>query len=659
MVTIETLLKTKYLFIVLALSFIQPIALGNNLLVFPKEKLLNKGLNLEELLNKKSEKYWRKNELSESRKYAIKALSISKKTKNEYEEIKALINLGVIHQFQGKYADSIFFFLKALKKASKKNTFHLLGKIYYNLGSVYFYQNDVKISTYYYKLALYNYRKIKDEIGISKCYINLGNICAKEKKFNLALMAFNQALKLDSITHNKISSAYLFGSIGLVYIEKNQLDKALKNLLQSEKILLELNDIKGLSNVYLNIAIIYDRMGDVNNTFVFLNKALNLSLKIRSLESIKSCYKILYYCAEKAGNYKDAYHYFKEYIVLEDSISNESLTKRQTEIEMQYKFDIQKSNENQRRFKANLIRQKKNQQQVYLIITLICIVLIVLFFLFQINKKRKIDILQKQLIEEQKRIVEQKNSEILDSINYAQRIQKAIFPSDILVKEYLTNSFIYYNPKDIVAGDFYWLEPISNGLIFAVADCTGHGVPGALVSVICNNALNRSVREFKLTNPGQILDKTRELILCEFEKSEEIVNDGMDISICNLDYDKNTLYWAGANSPLWIIKHNSEIITEYKPNKQPIGNYTSYEPFKTHSIHLNKGDKIYLFTDGYADQFGGPLGKKMKPIRMKELLLSLRSMNMKEQRKSIDRYFEYWKNEKEQIDDVCIIGIEV
>lgn len=256
-------------------------------------------------------------------------------------------------------------------------------------------------------------------------------------------------------------------------------------------------------------------------------------------------------------------------------------------------------------------------------------------------------------------ILEEKNREITDSITYAKRIQHAILPPDKLIKEKLPNSFVLYKPKDIVAGDFYWLEQKNDTILFAAADCTGHGVPGAMVSVICNNGLNRSVREYGLTDPGAILDKTREIVIEEFSKSEDEVKDGMDIALCSLKLEDGgwKLKYAGANNPLWIIR-NQEII-ETKANKQPIGQFDNPEPYKTHELELQKGDTIYIFSDGYVDQFGGEKGKKFKTVAFRELLLSIQAKNMEEQKKIINDTFEAWKGNLEQIDDVCIIGVRV
>jgi ligand-binding sensor domain-containing protein/serine phosphatase RsbU (regulator of sigma subunit) len=265
---------------------------------------------------------------------------------------------------------------------------------------------------------------------------------------------------------------------------------------------------------------------------------------------------------------------------------------------------------------------------------------------------------QKDEAEKQRTLVEKKQKEILDSITYAKRIQEAILPSEEVVKSYLPESFILYKPKDIVAGDFYWVEKMEelHSVIFAAADCTGHGVPGAMVSVICNNALNRVLKEFKLIEPDQILNKTRELVIEQFEKSNDEVKDGMDISICVLNTSTKLLRWAGANNPLWIVRDNK--LLETRPDKQPIGKYAENKPFTAHTIQLHKGDVIYIFTDGFADQFGGRKGKKFKIAALRELLLKMHSKPLDQQKQEIDTVFEQWKGDLEQVDDVCIIGVK-
>ena len=255
-----------------------------------------------------------------------------------------------------------------------------------------------------------------------------------------------------------------------------------------------------------------------------------------------------------------------------------------------------------------------------------------------------------------KETVEHQHQEILDSIEYAQRIQQAILPSESMTKAELPDSFILYIPKDLVAGDFYWMERKGPWLWFAVCDCTGHGVPGAMVSVVCHNALNRAVNEFGCIMPGEILDKVAELVLDNFSNDQD-VKDGMDASLCAWNQETQTLYWCGANNPLWVIGKDG--LLAWKPNKQAIGQVDNRVLYTTHTVSLNKGDFIYLFSDGFADQFGGEKGKKLTRLRFQEWLLEVVPLPPSQQRKKLMEQFETYRGNLPQVDDVCVLGVKL
>jgi len=254
-------------------------------------------------------------------------------------------------------------------------------------------------------------------------------------------------------------------------------------------------------------------------------------------------------------------------------------------------------------------------------------------------------------------LISEKNKEITDSIQYAKHIQTGILPSASIINACLPQSFILYKPKDIVAGDFYWLEKKNEYVIFAACDCTGHGVPGAMVSVVCSNALNRAVKEFGLLQPGEILSKVRELVLETFEKSENEIKDGMDISLCAWNKNTNELLWAGANNPLWYLQDKQ--LKSIAADKQPIGKSDNGKPFTTHKVQLHTGDCIYIFTDGYADQFGGGKGKKFKSKQLQDLILLNGNKTPEEQKNILEKSLNEWKGRLEQIDDILIIGVRV
>ena len=277
-----------------------------------------------------------------------------------------------------------------------------------------------------------------------------------------------------------------------------------------------------------------------------------------------------------------------------------------------------------------------------------------------------------QTINEKNEKLQEFNTEITNSITYAKRIQNAILPHETTIAKFLPESYIMYLPKDIVAGDFYWLEEYQGLTLFAAADCTGHGVPGALVSVVCHNALNRSVREYNLTKPGAILDKTREMVIDTFSNSDENIKDGMDASLCCYDPKTQILTFSGANNSLYLIRENRDDIVhelkdvvsdthylrEVKGDRQPVGKYEFGKPFQTHAIQIEKGDQIVIYSDGFADQFGGDNGKKLKYKRFKELLLSFQNDAMASQYQKLSDFFEEWCGDNEQIDDVIVMGVK-
>jgi len=261
-------------------------------------------------------------------------------------------------------------------------------------------------------------------------------------------------------------------------------------------------------------------------------------------------------------------------------------------------------------------------------------------------------------IKKQNEIITEKNKHITDSINYAKHIQEAILPSGEIVNNILPNSFVLFKPKDIVSGDFYWMVEKGDKLFFAVVDCTGHGVPGAFVSIVGNNGLYRTVNEFGLEKPSEILDKLNELVEETFRQSiTKQIKDGMDIALCCYDRKNKTLEFAGANNPLYYIRNG--VLTEVKGDKQPIGAFENRKKFTNNSIELNEDDLIYIFSDGYADQFGGVSRKKFKYNQFKNMLLSIHDKLMEEQKDILNKTILTWMGDLEQVDDICVIGVRI
>ncbi len=284
---------------------------------------------------------------------------------------------------------------------------------------------------------------------------------------------------------------------------------------------------------------------------------------------------------------------------------------------------------------------------------------------------------------EQKKIIEHKSEEVMDSIKYAKRLQEAILPPEEMINSAILNNFVLYIPKDIVAGDFYWMEKVKgkkgqqDKVFIAAADCTGHGVPGAMVSVVCSNALNRSLLEYGLTDPGILLDKATDLVIERFSRADQEVKDGMDIALASIVYNNDNsanIEYAGAHNHLWVITKRDVIgiesnmtefdgvdykLHEIKANKQPVGKYFNRRTFKTNKLTLEQGERFYLYSDGYADQFGGPNGKKFKNKTFKKLIIDTIELDLLTQKDKLEKNFYEWKRDFDQLDDICVIGIEI
>lgn len=306
-----------------------------------------------------------------------------------------------------------------------------------------------------------------------------------------------------------------------------------------------------------------------------------------------------------------------------------------------------------------MLQEKKEEKAKLILYTVIAVSLLIFVFSLLLYKRWRVAKQQQQIIKDKNELVELKNQEITDSINYAKRIQTAILPSSDFITSCLPNHFVTYFPKDIVAGDFYWMVEFEHRLFFAVADCTGHGVPGAMMSVVCHNALNRSLRDFRLCIPGEILNKTREIIIEDLSKNDQQVTDGMDISLCVIDREKNEIHWAGANNSIWVYSNETKEIKEWKGDKQPIGHHLKLNPFTTHQIPVDKTNRYYLFTDGFVDQFGGPNGKKLMTKMFKEWIVRSSNLDLSNQQKYLEEHFKEWQGDLAQVDDVCVFCFEI
>jgi len=629
----------------------------------------------------------------------------------EKEKCKYLSQYGDVIYYEFDYVKSVQYYFKALEHVGTDSV--MLARLYHNIGWVYTdlknYEKGIEFGQKALLVAqksngdvrhklqglVYIYKTAKQFKKAIEYQNNLlaSDTTKSQKAFNIYQMMgiYNDMKQYDSALYYGEKAIQLSKEANVprtllmalpeqltAFIQANKMGRFDEYLSEYEKLLNQYNKPYDANTIYALAGKYYLFQKDYSKSKLYLQKAKQLQEEYKMV-GIEQTYLSLALWHEQKNEFSEAYSYLKKYTTIEDSLMEEERRNSEKTIDNYSKiYDLENTltqSESEIKTKNELLDKEKTQK--YMVLAgLVFVVLVAIFFFKLIVDRKKMNsalIVKSRVIELKNELLSARNKEVHDSISYAKYLQNAILPSRKLIKEQLTNSFVLYKPKDIVAGDFYWMDisDTENDLIlFAAADCTGHGVPGAMVSVVCSNALNRAVKEFAITEPGKILDKVRELVIETFSKSEDDVKDGMDISLCAYNKKTNQLLWAGANNPLWIIKapignsvsssavENRQLV-EVKPNKQPIGKTEHPVPFTTHTIQLEKGDSFYIFTDGYADQFGGTKGKKLKTSNLKKLLLSIQDKTMEEQFTLLDNSLEEWRGNNEQVDDICIIGVRV
>ena len=607
-------------------------------------------------------------------------LELFSKAINYKKGIAESYNLkGVINRDKSNLKVALEFYLQALSLFEELKIPKRIAGMQNNIGLIYAEIKEYRTALAYYFKAEKILNNKKDGQNLAVCYNNIATCYQNLKQFSSAQTYLNKSLELRNAIHDTMGMAMAYHNIGINHQLVHENDSALNYFHKSLSYLGTGNENIGHAYNYLEIGNSLLQNGKIKEAEPYLLKSLKISQKNGLIAISNSAYEHLYKLAAEKKDYKNAFQYQNLFLSSAKSIENDESTNELLKKELEYDFNKKREvqrieSENRQAISdAEIAAQKK--MTTYAILALIVLSGLILFVFRSYNEKRKAN----SIISKQKEIVEHKQKEIVDSINYAKYIQNALLPDEKIISK--INSFILFQPKDIVSGDFYWIhENKSNSLkhseiYVAAADCTGHGVPGAIMSVICNNALNEVVNNKHIHQPDLILNEVRNMVTASFKKQgESTQKDGMDIALVRLieTNGKTTLQFAGANNPLWIIRKGQPISTsenviatgthylmEIKADKQPIGNYEKMNPFTLHEMDLQSGDTIYSFSDGYADQFGGSFGKKMKYKPLKDLLLSIQDKNMNEQHIILFNAYQDWKRNFEQIDDVCMIGVRI
>lgn len=596
--------------------------------------------------------------------------------KKMYSYTTSLLKLeGVAYVNKGDYAKSLELYLEALKNARIEKNQKEEAAILNNIGVNFWYQNDFVKAKSYYEQSLEMRLKLGNKKEISKSYNNLGNVSVDLKNYDLALQYYEKALALKKEINDQLGTANCYNNIGIVYEELKKPELALTSYEEALKLFIETGDERGQIVSLNNIAIIHKKKQNYAQALENATKSLALAQAIDDKEDVKNAYEILSQIYWEQNNFEKAYKYNDLFSKMKDTLFNISKSDAMAEMEQKYKAA---ENQQQIKFQNVLIddQDKKIQNDrliKYGLVTLavLLLVLSVLIFNRYIIKKRAGEIIsaQKKEVEEQKKIVEEQHRDIVDSINYAQRIQQAVLPSPEEQVRLFPDSFVFNRPRDIVSGDFWWVSESGGAKMFAVGDCTGHGVPGAFMSLIGNTLLNEIVKEKRITDPGIILNFLNTAILQALKQRESSgdsyddfatknVKDGMDIAFCVIDEQAGLLMFAGANNSL-VYTSNGKLV-ELKGDRQPIGFFQAdKKPFQVQIVPLKEVNSIYMFSDGFSDQFGGENGKKFKLSRLKEELLTIQTYSPQEQKEKLAHIFENWKGKFDQVDDVLVAGIKL
>lgn len=646
--------------------------------------------------------FWSKGNYTAALDYDNRALYISKKINDKKGMAAGYSSIGSIYESEGDYPKALDNVFKSLSISEELNDKHSIATNYSNIAIVYADQGnmDKALENAMKALDIYKEKEISDTLNIARSLGNIGSIYLDIANYPKAVEYDSMALVLYKKINNRDGIAINLENLGLTYDYEGKYSLAIEYDSKAAQLYKEDGDMDGLAYTYIGMGGTYTKFKKYTEAQKYLDSALIVAKSIGSKADIEYAFQYRSTLDSAMGNSRASLEDYKQYIIYRDSLLNEANTKKSVQAEMNYEFQQKQAIEKAEQDKKDALAEQERKRQALIRNTFIAgfiLMLALAFFILRglIQKQRANAIItkqkeeveqQKMLVEQQKAIVEEKNKDITDSIHYASRIQRALLTSQEYIGKYVKEYFVLFKPRDIVSGDFYWaFNDVNSVFHIACCDCTGHGVPGAFMSLLNISMLNETVVEKGVYKPDQILNDIRENIIKALNPKglDSESKDGMDCAYCAID-TKGMLYAACANNPIWIVKapshaslfgHEMELqkvlsdredlggadrFVEIPPDKMPVGmQYGTQKPFTLHQVQLNKGDCIYMFTDGYADQFGGPKGKKFKYKQLQEKLLAISSLPMAEQKTILDKTIDDWKGHLEQVDDVLIIGIRV
>lgn len=598
--------------------------------------------------------------------YAQQSVELAEKLGYEQQYCKVYHVIGAIYLDMAEQGKALNLFMKALSYGKKYNQYLELAHVYNSVGNFYAKQGDYRKGISYYLQAVESHKRAKSGKAVYTPYNNLSASYLKMNRMDSAeyyiklCVAFNETTQDDY----RLTNNYL--TLSEIYMNSKHKEKSLSYAFKSVEAARRLKDKYTLSRSLGQLGSAYYANNREQEAISTFHEALALAHETGDITTSQSTVLLLSRLYEERGDFEHALSYYKQYKSFRDSVMNRENLEQIRTAEAKYENDKKQKEIELLAEKQKLSAAESEKGRLYLYFAGAGIVGlgVLLLLLFRNNRakhkaNRELESFNSR-ISEQKDLVEEKNREITDSINYAKRIQQSILTSDPYFRKHTRDFFILFKPKDIVSGDFYWALEHEGRFLVMTADCTGHGVPGAMMSMMGTNFLNEIVNEKKIESPAAVLNQLRKDIIKALnpEGSLTETKDGMDCCFCRFDLAKKQLTYANANNHLYVLRGEELIVS--RTNKMPVGaGHGDNEPFEEWTLDLQAGDVVITLTDGYADQFGGPKGKKFKYRQLEDLLRAHAHLPMESMKEKLNEAFEQWKGKLEQIDDVCVIGIRI
>ncbi len=563
----------------------------------------------------------------------------------------------------GKLALALEYFFQAANYSRETGNGPFLGRAYMSMAEAYNMQGNPDNEKLYLQNAIKIFEQEKDSFLLGYALHNLGyhNYC--KGQYDTAVVVFTESLDLFNKLNDPYASYSYFtclGNTGLAYSRLSDFDKAEEYLLAAIDTLASLGGERAVTEFMIGYANVLQQKGEIEQAINYASRAFD-NTEIPEYERDAS--RLLAGLYDISGRFDSAYYYQAKFIVANDSIKNIESVQKMADLRTEYEVGKKQA-------EVDVLEKNKLINTIIIIglgIILILAIGLVTMYYTNLKHSRKLNDeinAQKEEIETQRDRLFAQNEDITDSINYAQRIQSALLPPDNYIRELLDDVFILFKPRDIVSGDFYWIKQVNNYIIIAAADCIGHGVPGALVSMLGISYLNEIVQNRETTQANQVLNEMRrqiKLSLRQHGQPDESM-DGINMALCVIDTKTNVMQYAGANNPLYLIRETNGLpeLKEIRADTMHLGYYSGKDkPFTNHTISLETGDAFYIFSDGFADQMGGERNKKFLSKNFKELLLEINDQSMYEQKGFLDRKLKQWMGDNSQIDDILVIGVRV